>query len=338
MATRRLLALALVLVLLASCGKDKAAPGVPDASPPAPSRASLGEVSDLPAETRVFLEARIAPLMGSPVVRQIFERVLGRDPEARTRLTSLLERCKVDLGRDVERVTLAMADPTDVALLVRGHLDEAALLECVRAEAGGLTSAPHPGGLTVYATQGEGSRVWLTFTQGLVVVSSSEKWLDAVLDEKGEKVASRPQMTALLGQVDRQASLWGAGTMPAGVGERLTELTRGAVKQPARAISFTVHAGAMLDARLRLEMVDEADARELATFMKGQIDLLALGAQRYGLGRTVARTQITTDGASVALALKLDENDVRLLEGALGQAPPAPQAPEPVRDEKEQGR
>jgi hypothetical protein len=158
------------------------------------------------------------------------------------------------------------------------------------------------------------------------VASSSEGWLDALLDGKREKLPA-----AFLAKVDRSAPLWGTGTMPPGVGDRLSELTRGTVKKPAQAVSFQVDTkDAAVDAALRIEMSDESDARELAAFAGGQLDLLAIAAQRFGLGRLVARTRITAEGTGVKLALRLDEDDVRLLEGALGQAA--------NQDEKEQVR
>jgi hypothetical protein len=318
MLTRRSLAAIALALVLPACGKDKGERprAEPQGSSAPPPVAKVAEVSGLPADTRVLLEARVGPLAASPVVRPIVERVLARDPGASARLEALLRRCKIDLVRDVERLTIAMREPTEVALIVIGRLDEAAVTACVAAETGGLTTTQKQG-LTVHAAGAAESRVWLTFAAGALVASSSERWLETLLDATGPKLAARPDLYA---RVDRSRALWGAGTMPPGVGTRLTELTRGAVKQPARAVSFTVDAsGPALAAALRLEMQDEADARELAAFTRGQVDLLAIAAQRFGLGRLVARTQINAEGAGVTLALRVDEQDVRLLEGALVQ-------------------
>jgi hypothetical protein len=319
----------LAVVALAAglaCGKDTpAAPAVKEA----PAARAL-EVATLPADTRVIIGARVPRVLESPVLRRLVDQALARDPDARARMESLLGRCKIDLARDVEGVTIAMGEPTDVALLVSGKIDPAALLGCVRAEAGELDESRR-GGRTVYATRdGNGQKVWLAFEGATVVAATSERWMDAVLDPARPTIATRADTQALLARVDRDAAVWGVGYLPPVAETRMGELTGGAVKAPPRAVSFAVALGKdpPISAALRLEMASASDAAALASVASRQRDLLAIAAQRHGLGRMVSKTHIDADGAGLRLALRLDEPDVRLLEEAMS----------PKVETKEQGR
>ena len=313
------------LLLLLACGKEKDRGSAP---PPTKEEGRALDVATLPAETRVIIGARVPQILASPVLRRLVDRALAHDPDARARLESLLGRCKIDLSRDVERVTIAMADAADVALLVSGKIDPAALVACVRAEAGELSESQHDG-RTVYATGRDGQRVWLTVAEGSLVAATSERWMDALLDPAKPSIATRADTQALLARVDRDAAVWGVGYLPPGSETRMAELTGGKVAAPPKAVTFTVTLGkpTPIDASLRLEMASPGDATALVDVASKQRDLLAIAAQRHGLGRMVSKTNIDADGTGLRLALRLDEPDVRLLEEAM-----SPKA------EKEQGR
>jgi hypothetical protein len=136
---------------------------------------------------------------------------------------------------------------------------------------------------------------------------------------RGESLRARPEMKQLIARADRGAALWGVGLMPPGVGERMVELTGGEVKAPARAVSFQLDVGrdVPLAARLRLDMADAADASKLAGFARNQLGVLTIAAQRYGLGRLLAKTEIAAEDSGMVVSLRLDGDDVRLLDETL---------------------
>lgn len=318
--SRKTLALVAVASLLVcgGCGKDKASPPGSAAPGKDETAARALDVATLPADTRVIIGAQVPRVLESPILRRLVDQALARDPDARARLEALLGRCKIALDRDVDRVTIAMGEPADVGLLVSGKIDPAALLACVREEAGELAESTQHGH-KVYATTREGQKVWLAFDGATVVAATSERWMATLLDPARATIATRADTQALLARVDRDAALWGIGYLPAGTTSRMSELTGGKVSAPPKAVTFDVALGkgAPLAAGLRLEMNSAADAAALVDVAEKQRDLLAIAAQRHGLGRVVTKTHIDSDGAGLRLALRLDEPDVRLLEEAI---------------------
>ena len=322
MVTRKLIAL---LLLAAACGKGKA--GAPEAQAQAQPVAEIGTVNALPAETRVIIGVQVPRIVVSPLARRLLAELLGRDPEAQQRLVDLLGRCKIDPARDVREVTIAMAEGQDLALIVRGTLDAPALLGCVRTEAtagGGSFSEKPLAGQTIYAatSQAGTQKVWLAFAgSGTVVAALSEGWLAKVLDPSTPRIDSRPDTVSLLRKVGRDAAVWGVGYLPPGAGAQLVKLTERQVVAPALSVGFEASFDKGLDAALRMDMASSSDADHLATFAKGQLDWIAVAAQQYRLGQLVARAQLTTDGPSVKLSIKLDDADVKKVEAALADNP-----------------
>jgi hypothetical protein len=320
-----------------ACGKGKAE------SPEAKEQAQTAQTlkaqgtAQLPAETRVVIGVSVPKIAASPLGRRLAGELLGRDADAEQRLVDLLARCKVDPEKDVDTITIGQ----DIALLVRGRIDEAALVACVKAEAtaAGGTFADKPvAGRTVYAaTSKDGAqKVWFTFDPDhTVVVSLSEAWLGKLLDPKAPKVESAKDTAALLARVSRDAAVWGAGFLPANVGGNLVKLTDGQVTAPAQSVAFELRLDKGLAAFLRLDMKGATDAERLAAFAKGQLDWLAVAAQRYAVGPLVSKIQIVSEQASVKFSVALDDADVKTLETALakGATPGANQ-----NEKKEQQR
>ncbi len=303
-----------IFLVLAACGKrkDEARPATPAAAQgDAGARLTLG-VEALPATTRVILGISVEKLAGSPLARRLLAEALARDPELRPRIDSLLARCQLDVVRDVSSVTIAMGLPEDVAVLARGRFQPAAMQECVRAETADGT---------VFMTQAEGG----------LIAATSRGWLAAITDPAVEKIGTRADTQALLRRVDRDAAVWGVGQVPPEAGQRLVEVA--GISQPARYVSFEVEADEGLTLRLHLDLASTQDAATLATFARRQLDLLAVAAQRWGLGQVVNKTEITSGGASVKLVLRLDPAELARVEAAL-----AKQTSQASTDQKEQVR
>jgi len=319
-----------VIALLAACGKGKAEPSATQGAPSAETANLLkAQGTDaLPAETRVIVGLSVPKIAGAPLARRLVADLLGRDAEAQQRLVAILARCKIDPEKDVESVTIGMVEGQDLALLVRGKLDEKGLADCVRAEAtagGGSFSEQQLLGRTVYvATSKEGGqRVLFNFAPDkTLVVALSEAWLTKILDPKAPKLdgAKDKEMVALLGRVSKDAAVWGTGFLPPGVGKNLVEVTGGQVTQPAQSTAFEAAFDKGLVATLRLDMKGATDAEKLAAFVKSQLDWLAVAAQKYSIGPVVAKVQVVSDQASVKISAHLDETDVKTLEAALAKS------------------
>ena len=322
--------IAFVIALVASCGKGKAEPSATQGAPPSETTSLLkAQGTDaLPAETRVIVGLSVPKIAGSPLARRLVADLLGRDAEAKQRLLDVLARCKIEPEKDVESVTIGMVEGQDLALIVRGKLDEKGLAECVRAEAtagGGSFAEQQLVGRTVYvATSKEGAqKVLFSFAPDkTLVVALSETWLTKILDPKSPKLdaAKDKEMVMLLGRVSKEAAVWGTGFLPPGVGKGLVEVTGGQVTQPALSTAFEAAFDKGLVATLRLDMKGATDAEKLAAFVKSQLDWLAVAAQKYSIGPVVAKVQVVSDQASVKISAHLDDNDVKTLEAALAKS------------------
>jgi hypothetical protein len=324
-----LAALAAVWVgLAAACGKGKAEPSAAAGPSTDQSSAALkAQGTDaLPGETRVVVGLSAPKIAASPLARRLVADLLGRDADAEQRLVDLLGRCKIDPEKDVESLTIGMAEGQDLGLLVRGKLDEKALAECVRAETtstGGTFVDQQTLGRTVYvATSKEGGqKVFFTFAPDkTLIVALSDAWLQKILDPKSPKLDGTKEMVALLGRVSKDAAVWGTGFLPAGVGKNLVEVTGGQVTQPAESVAFEATFDKGLVGTLRLDMKGATDAEKLAAFVKGQLDWLAVAAQKYSIGPIVAKIQVVSEQASVKISVHLDDTDVKTLEAALAKS------------------
>jgi hypothetical protein len=211
--------------------------------------------------------------------------------------------------------------------------------------AGGSFSDKTIAGRTVHAaTSKEGAQnVFFTFAPSdaadhTVIVSLSEAWLAKILDPKAPKIGTS-DVAALLGRVPKEAAVWGTGLLPPGVGQNLVKLTDGQVTQPAQSVAFDATFDGGLSATVRLDMKGATDAEKLAAFAKGQLDWLAIAAQRYAVGPLVSKIQIVSDQASVKFSARLDDADVKTLEAALAKgAPPSPTKPAQQVEKKEQSK
>jgi len=348
MATLRFPAFATVLVLLvATCGKGKA--GAPDQAPAAAQGQAQAPgapaTAGLPAETRVVIGISVPKVAGSPLGRRLAAELLGRDAEAQQQLVELLARCKINAEKDLDTITIGMAEGQDIALVVRGKLDEPALVSCVKSETkanGGSFADKTMSGHTVYAatSKGGGQKVWFTFEPDRsAIVALSEAWLGKMIDPATPRIDGSKDIGKLLGRVSRDAAVWGTGLVPATVGQNIVKLTEGQVTQPAQSVAFEATFDKGLGALLRIDMASDTDAAKLATFAKGQLDFLAVAAQRFSIGPMVSKIQIVSEQASVKLSANLDDADVKALENALAKAAaPSKNPPAEKTGNKEQSR
>ena len=292
--------------MLAACGKGTAPPG---------AEKSAAGAAAFPAETRAVIGIDVARVRASAVAVRAVRAVLDRDPETRAKLDALFTRCQIDPGADLKTVTLGMAGPEDVAVVIVGAkpstIDEAKVVACLRqtstvvAKAGRYASTAKDGQTVFLAFGGEPS----------LVLATSDAWLAKVMDPTAPKLAGA--MTARLAQVSPQAAVWGVGELPPGVGAKLVELSQGQLAAPATAFRFEVDLANGVLASLAAEMQTPADAEKLAALVKSQLDWAVVAAQRWGLSRLVAKAQVRSESNVARVSLQLDEKQLEELAAAL---------------------
>ncbi len=307
--------LALCALLVAACSRDKKDPA---------AVVALGEgVAVFPAETRLVLGADFAKVAGSTAGRQALDWALAAEPEQKELLARVFARCKIDPSKDLYGALVGMGEGREqVAMLVRGQLDERTIVSCVReavGEKGGAVELHELHGRAVWVARDPraGTQTWFTIDGGRgALLATSQEWMARALDPAAPKLPSRAELPALVNRVDPAGPLWVAALMRPDAGQRLTELTKGAVQAPA--VSFTVEArfDSGVDVAWRVDMQSEADAIALVEFARGQQTWLTLAAYRYGLNKIVGKTALAADGRVVKIGIHLDDAEVgQLAEG-----------------------
>jgi hypothetical protein len=129
----------------------------------------------VPASVEVVVGADIAKLTDSPVIDRAVEQLLMREAALSERWQRLKDECKIDLGKQIKRVMLALgpnrpgpAPGTGPVLMVAvGSVPEAELQQCVTklvgAGGGSLTGKP-VAGRTMYLAK-DGNRTMCSPTE-----------------------------------------------------------------------------------------------------------------------------------------------------------------------------
>src|SRR5262245_46817204 len=122
---RSLRSLIVAAGIFAACGKGTTAQ-------PGAETSAVAAVA-FPAETRAVIGVDVARVRASTVATRAIRALLDRDLETRAKLDGLFSRCQIDPASDVKTLTLGMAGPEDVAVVVVGQkLDEQKIVACLR--------------------------------------------------------------------------------------------------------------------------------------------------------------------------------------------------------------
>jgi len=333
--TRRLgSALCLVAALAvagAGCGKQASGPSGP---PP-----ELTGLAAVPATAEAVLGADIAKLAGSPVIERAVDQLLGRNPTLSERWQHLKDDCKIDLIKQVKRVMLAIGPHPGpqpgtgpVIMVVIGSIPEVDLKDCVGklvGGGGGTVTGKAVFGRTLYLAK-DGNRA-MYFAYGkpdTIVLGSNEAYVTEALGT-GKKAPDNPDLTKWLTLVNQGSALWAAGRTDARVRDGLVQLTEG--KLTSGPVAYTAMADLSDGANLQLSVVmsKPEDAKNLGSFVKGEMALLTAAAQWKSLGSVVGKLSVTVDHEVVQFRAPLTVEDLNLLLSALdgGSTPAQDSAP-----------
>ncbi len=131
--------------------------------------------------------------------------------------------------------------------------------------------------------------VWFAFgsPQTVVVASSAEFLAEALAS--GPRLASDGAMAQLIHRARvPDAAVWAAGRVSPEVGKGLARATGGQIAPP-RAMFGHLAAETGLDVELGVELSDPKQAKEALSLAKNELRLLAQVAQKWRLGRAVAK-------------------------------------------------
>jgi hypothetical protein len=332
-------ALCLILALCAAvpgCGKKQQSTG------PAPELTGLAVV---PASAEVVVGADIAKLTDAPVIDRAIEQLVMRDATLSERWQRLRDECKIDLGKQIKRVVLALgpsrpgpAPGTGPVLMVAvGALPETELQQCVTklvgAGGGSLTGKP-VAGRTLYLAKDGNRTMYFAYTRpDTVVLSADEAYITEALGT-GKKAPDNPDLTAWRKLVNQSAPLWAVGRTDPRIRDGLVHASDG--KITAGPVAFALSADLADGAKLQLSAVmNQPDqAKALESYVKGELALLTAAAQLRSLGSVVGKIAVAADGAIVQFRAALTVDDLNHLLSALdGDGTPpqnlAPPQPSP---------
>jgi hypothetical protein len=323
-------ALCLILALCAvvpGCGKKEQPAG------PAPELTGLAVI---PASAEVVVGADVAKLTDSPVIDRAVEQLVMRETVLAERWQRLKDECKIDLGKQIKRVMLALgpsrtgpAPGTGPVLMVAvGALPETELQQCVTklvgAGGGSVTGKP-VAGRTVYLAK-EGNRaMYFAYTRpDTVVLSADEAYLTEALGT-GKKAPDNPELTAWRKLVNQSAPLWAVGRTDPRVRDGLVHASDGKIS--AGPVAFALSADLADGAKLQLSAVmNQPDqAKALESYVKGELALLTAAAQLRSLGSVVGKIAVAADGNVVQFRAALTVDDLNRLLSALDGDSTSPQ-------------
>jgi len=330
-------ALCLILALCAgpACGKK----GAPSGPPP-----ELTGLAVVPASVEVVVGADIAKLTDSPVIDRAVDQLLMRDAVLSERWDRLRDECKIDLGKQIKRVLLALGPSRSapgsgsgpgtgpVLMVVVGSLPETELQQCVTklvgAGGGSVTGKP-VAGRTLYLAKDGNRTMYFAYTRpDTLVLSADEAYLTEALGP-GKKAPDNPDLTAWRKLVNQSGPLWAVGRTDPRIRDGLVQLTSGKIS--AGPIAFALNADLADGAKLQLSAVmNQPDqAKALESYVKGELALLTAAAQLRSLGSVVGKVAVAADGNVVQFRAALTVDDLNHLLSALDgeSSPPQNRAP-----------
>ena len=318
---------------LAGCGKK--------ASEPAGPVPELTGLAAVPATADTVVGADVAKLSGSPVVERAIEQLLLHDATLAERWRSVQDDCKIDVAKQVKRVMLAIGPHTGpepgtgpVIMVVVGSIHEADLKDCVTklvGTGGGSVTGKTVAGRTLYLAK-DGNRT-MYFGYGrpdTIVLGSSEAFVTEALGN-GKKASDNPDLLRWLKLVNQNAALWAVGRTEPRVRDGLVRVTEGKLKAGPTAFAGTADLSDGAKLELSAVMSTTDDAKNLESYVKGELALLTAAAQWKSLGSVVAKITATVEGTVVRFRVPLTVDDLNQLLSALdGESTPAQDSAPPT--------
>ena len=345
MLTSRPLVVALVLVTGATAGCKSKKKGERAAA----AVAAIEGMDAVPASVDVVLGADVRALMRSELVERAAQRMLLADPGLSKELEQLFSGCKLRPSKDLRVVILAM--DTDGAggrsreralLVASGTLSEGALAACVAqhlSSLGGQLVETSVEGRTHYHADAPPDRldVWFAFgSKDTVVVSSSPELLAEALGD-APRLSSDKEMAGLIDRARRPgAALWAAGRVAPDVGEGLKAVSNGAIGAP-RAMFGHVLIEDGFAAELGVDLASAEEATAAVAAARTQLGVLAQVAQKWKLGRLVAKVTPEAIESTVFLRLVLDADEVRAAVAPIDTGATGGETATPPEDQQQQG-
>ena len=331
---RRGLGIAVLVLSLhvGACGKKAA-----DSNNPSPEVTGLAAV---PASAQVLIAVDVTKLQDSALVARAVDQLLMRDPVLATKWGEVQASCKLDLGKQLKRVMLALGPPPQgaatgtgpVLMVANGTIAEPDLANCIRTmvgKGGGALTVKTVGGRSLYQVKDGNRTMFFAFGRAdTIILGTSEPWvLDAL--GTGPKAMDNPEIKTLLPLVDQNAPIWALGKVDERVRQGLVGASGGRLKTGPSAIVATLDPTDGARINLGAVMSSAEDAKALESFANTELKVVAMVAQMKSLGPLVAKVAVTAEGTVVRFRAPLTVEDVNQLLSVLDEKPASEQGSPP---------
>ena len=219
-----------IVVLLAACGSKSGTDK--NALPP-----EVTGLAAVPASAEAVIGVDVGKLVDAPIVARVIDQLFLRDATLSQRWDEVKVQCKLDLGKSVKHVMLALGPTAStpgtgpVLLIATGTFVEADVAKCVRTivgKGGGTLTAKPVENRTLYtAKDGNRTMVFAFGRPDTLILGGNEAYVTEALSEKGNKVTGNAEMTKWIALVDQNAPVWGVGRVDPRVSGNLVKHAKG---------------------------------------------------------------------------------------------------------------
>jgi hypothetical protein len=322
-------ALICALTLSVACSKKRN-----EAPPP-----EVTGLAAVPSSAEIVIAFDVEKLASSPLVSRAVEQLLSRETQLRESWEHVRDACKLDLIKQIKRVTIALGPSPNpakpgtgpVLMVATGTIGEAPLTTCVRSlvgKGGGQLTAKPLDGRTLYQVKDQNRTMFFAFgNPTTVVLGTSETYVTEALG-KDKKAPDHPELASWMKLVDQNRPAWAIGRVSDRVKSGLVRVTQGQIKTGPTAFvgSADFSEGAKLE--LGAVMANGEDAKQLESQIKAQLAMLVMVAQAKSLGTIVQKVKLSVDGNVVRIVAELTMDDVNHVLSVLdGGSPPAQDSP-----------
>lgn len=310
-------------VAASGCGKKSS-----DAPPP-----EVTGLAAVPASAEIVIAVDIEKLAASPIVARAAEQLLLRDPQLAESWSHVRDACKIDVTKQIKRLTIAIGPATNpakpgtgpVLMVATGAIAETELAACVRSlvgKGGGQLTAKPLDGRTLYQVKDQNRTMFFSFGRAdTIVLGTSDAYVTEALGQ-GKKAVAHPELAAWMKLTKQTTPLWAIGRVSDRVKQGLVRVSDGQIKKgPSAFVGFADFTdGAKLE--LGAVMANAEDAKQLEAQIKAQLAMLVMVAQMKSLGPLVQKVKLSLDGNVVRIAAALSMDDVNHVLSMLDAAPP----------------
>jgi hypothetical protein len=340
--SRKIQAAALLLcgaALAAGCKSSK----------PTGANAEMVGLGAIPAFVDVVVSVDVPATASAPLVQRAASQLLLKNPKLAAEWEQLRKACNIDpekitqahlaygtppvaAKKDAKAAPAVAATPGVLMVISGGDINEAAFAPCVRGvvgSGGGTITGKLSAGRTIYYVKDGDRSFWFGFGRAdTVVVGSSEAFVTAALGS-GPKISSNPEFSAWVGMAGK-SPMWAVGRMNERNSAGLVTATAGKLAAGPKAIVATAALVGGVNAELHLIMQQEKDAKELESFVKSELALLAMAAQWKNLGPQANKVKSSVAGATLKLSVNWTNDDLNSLLSAIDSAGPSNETAAPA--------